>query len=373
MKSFKENYIDDVEEMNSILSGLIVEKKDMYTTFREGRFFIDYKNIKLKLYARPYGYALPELFIFNMDGSKASKNKASGMKAFRELQKMSHKFINDLGTNEFKGIYWNEWNAEKGRPVWSVGYERALLEFNDKYNYCEITNCISYDINSSYAFAMLRDMPDTSKSPRVAERFKFLKLQANEIGFKQFDGRLIVTDIKGDICKFAFPRVESPFKKFVAKFYEAKKNAKDKEERQQFKDILNFAVGYILRKNPFIHSAILGYARQYIERLKDENTLYINTDSIVSLKRREDIEKLLGDDVGQFKIDHQGTFRRVNGAYQWQGDKPKARGYSKEWFNDNFNILTDDMPTQEANKYILIKDNKRFKIVLKDEVKNYED
>lgn len=364
MKSFKENYIDDVSEINEILSQTAhgYELHNFNDSYLPRSYYIDYKNIKFKLYARLPGKDLPELYIFNMDGSKASKNKASGKKAFRTLQKMSDKFVFDYSTKEYKGIFWNEWNTEKGSPVWSVGYERPLLKFNNKYNNCEIENCYSYDLNSSYAFAMLSDMPDCKQGYEIRDTSdrRAKRVQPDEIGFEVIDNRLQV--INSGYATYVFKRVKSPFKAFVDKYYKAKKLAKDKEERQQFKDILNFAVGYILRKNPFVHACILNNARRFIESFEDKNTLYINTDCIVSKTKREDIEELLGDEVGQFKIDHFGTFRRLNGAYQWVGEKPTARGVSKEWFTEEFNLLTDIMPNNECNKYILDYENYHFVI-----------
>ena len=73
-------------------------------------------------------------------------------------------------------------------------------------------------------------------------------------------------------------------------------------EQEKMKQILNYSIGYIRRKNPFVHSCILSRARYYIEDLIDENTLYSNTDSIVSLGRRVDLDKKLGHNIGDFKI-----------------------------------------------------------------------
>lgn len=366
MKSFKENYIDDVNEMNEIFKGLKHGREliDFNKSYLERSYYIDYKNIKLTLYARLPGNDLPQKYIFRMDGSKASLNKASGRKAFAMLQRMSDKFIYDFSKKEYKGILWNKWNAEKGSPIWSVGYAKALLEFNNNYNNYEFSECVSYDVNSSYAYAMLSDMPDCSQGYEIRDvndrRSK--RVQADEIGFISDSGRLELREV-GTYATYIFKRVESPFKRFVEKYYKSKKNAKTKEERQQYKDILNFAVGYILRKNPFIHACILENARRFIEQFRDKNTLYINTDCIVSKCVRPDLEALVGEDVGQFKKDHEGAFRRKNGAYQWVGEKPTARGVSKEWFTEDFNILTDDMPNHYANKYILTQNDGIFKII----------
>lgn len=366
MKSFKENYIDDVNEMNEIFKKIKYgwELMDYNESYLPRSFYIDYKNIKLTLYARLPGNDLPQKYIFRMDGSKASANKASGRKAFAMLQRMSDKFVYDFSKKEYKGILWDKWNAEKGSPIWSVGYESPLLEFNPKYNNCELSGCVSYDVNSSYAYAMLSDMPDCSQGFEIRDPFDIdsKRVQEDEIGFFSDGDRLELRGV-GSYATYIFKRVKSPFKSFVEKYYKQKKEAKTKEERQQYKDILNFAVGYILRKNPFIHACILGNARRFINRFKDKDTLYINTDCIVSRVIRPDLEALIGEDVGQFKKDHEGTFRRKNGAYQWVGEKPTARGVSKEWFENDFNLLTDEMPNHYSNKYELVIVGDVFKII----------
>ena len=47
----------------------------------------------------------------------------------------------------------------------------------------------------------------------------------------------------------------------------------------------------------------------------DENTLFSNTDSIVSLVPRSDLK--ISDNIGDFKIEHQGDFIYLD-AYHYQ-------------------------------------------------------
>ena len=367
MKSYRRNYIDNVEEMNEILGKLkySIEVPSIKSA-RVNRFYIDFKNIEFKVYTTLFenhkkGDVLPQCYIFRMDGSKASEHATRGVQAFRTLQRMSGNFIFDYAKDEYKGIFWDEWDDSKGKPIWDVGYESPLLMFNNDYGFeYEIDNCYSYDVNSSYAYAMLSDMPDCKQGYYIRKIGEMRKVQSDEIGFTNIEGRLMVIE-SGRVADYIFKRVKSPFKKFVETYYEQKKNAKTKLEKQKFKDMLNYAVGYILRKNPFIHACILGNARKYIEQFIDKDTLYSNTDSIVSRVKRPDLEALLGDNVGQFKNDHLGTFRRKNGAYQWVGEKPVARGISKMWFKEDFNLLIDDMPNNDYNMYYFDRRNMLIK------------
>ena len=284
-------------------------------------------------------------YIFYLDGSEHNQ-AISGMRAFNTLQRMSNKGVPDLTNNP------ELWDNFHGK--WNVGAIAGLIYFNEKLMGHRYENCICYDRRSAYSAAMLEPIPNTNVIPR---RHDYLK--KGEIGFRQIEigynkeSHFYAIFEEGKLCDYIFPAIESPFKKFVEHFF--KKRAKAKGvEADILKQTLNYAVGYIRRKNPFIHSCILSRARFYIENLIDENTLYSNTDSIVSLVRRPDIEALVGDKVGEFKIEHKGSFAFNESGYQWNKELPSIRGRSKEWFKNaypnGYDILTDEMPFM-VNKY----------------------
>lgn len=377
MKSFKEIYIDDVEQFNKILESCkykyeVESPQDVY----KSSFYIDFQVIQFKLYVK-YNTTLPQCYIFRMDGSKSSEFKESGKKAFSQLQKMSNNFIVDYGTNEYKGILWDEWNAIKGKPIWNCGYRKAILYFNKKFNNTRTPNCICYDINSAREYAMCKDMPDVSKPFRHEKVWDYENslVKEDEIGFKTKDDELVLVE-SGKHAEYIFKRVKSPFIKFVNHYFELKKeatinfkNAKTEEEKEKYltikrinKNYMNYAVGYILRKNPFIYSAILSYENEYTRSFMDENTMYSNTDSIASCVHRKDIEKLLGNNLGQFKIEHEGNLAILNGSYQWNNDKPSYRGISKQWFKEDFDLLKDEIPNNDENKYRFNREELRIEL-----------
>ena len=159
--------------------------------------------------------------------------------------------------------------------------------YYDKFHENRRTRAFSYDINSSYSNGMLQDMPDTSKPPRINDVIK----NNNELGFYMNDNELICTEEIGKKCRFIFPKVES------------------------------------------------------IEDLMDENTIYCNTDSIVSLVPRDDLE--IGDDIGQFKEEDKGKMFAYKGfEYQWDLQAPTYRSVAKKWFPKGWDILKDPIPTQ---------------------------
>ena len=380
MKSFKENYIDDVDKMNQLLERCKYFKYavDNPNLVRKNSYYINIQTIQMKVYA-VYESTLPQCFIFRLDGSKASEHKESGRKAFSQLQKFSNNFVVDYSTEKYKGELWNEWDSEKGKPIWLCGHKKAILYFNEKYNNKRTKNCICYDINSAREWAMLQDMPDVTKPFRHVNLYDLENsvVGDDEIGFKEKDDELILVK-SGRHAEYIFKRIESPFKEFVKHYYELKKqatinkrNAKTEEEKEywqnlkrMYKNYMNFAVGYIYRKNPFIYSAILNYEYEHTKSFMDENTIYSNTDSIASSVCREDIEKLLGDELGQFKVEHEGDLAVLNGSYQWNKDKPTYRGLSKEWFKKDFDLLVDEIPNINDNKYIF--NEKEFTIELND-------
>ena len=291
---------------------------------------------------------------FKLDGSKNVEHK-SGMECYALLQRMSGSFINSFRDN--KEFYDQNGNC-KLAPI------SGKLYINTKYFNQRFEGVYSYDRQSSFSWGMIQDMPDTRVEP------KFGKVSKDEIGFATIyeNGEINLKMVEeGSIAEWVFPKVKSPFKRFVDYYFELKSKAKDKQERQKYKDILNFAVGFIRRHNPFIHSAIICYSNAYIASKIDENTIYSNVDSIVSLKPRNDLKT--GQNVGDFKIEHENEIFAIGkSGYQWNYEVPSVRGKSKEWFKNaypnGFDILKDTLPTSEnGNKYYYDSINMIVKVI----------
>lgn len=206
----------------------------------------------------------------------------------------------------------------------------------------------SYDVNSAYAAAMLMDMPDTSKECRQGY------IEEGEIGFKLLpkfndDGDMCVaiTEV-GKYSNYIYPLMPSPFKKFVEKWYKVKKETKDKKEKEKAKAMLVCSVGFLQRRNPALRAAIITYANNFIRERMDENTIYVNTDCIVSLIARDDLE--IGEEVGQFKLEREGEDFACDGdIHQWNLEKPAYPGIPKEWFLrfPEWDLLKDPPPPNQ--------------------------
>lgn len=171
-------------------------------------------------------------------------------------------------------------------------------------------NCYSYDLNSAYSYAMLQPLPDTSVEPRLN-----CILQENEIGFYK-DG--YATTIVGSFVEYAFPLKIYNFEKFIDTYYAKKKTATTKQEKDKWKFFLNIPCGMMAKYNIFIRLGMLHNAQKYMEQFIDENTIYCNTDSIISTKPRTDLP--IGNEIGQFKPERQNVrFKFIQtGIYQWE-------------------------------------------------------
>lgn len=215
-----------------------------------------------------------------------------------------------------------------------------ILGFNPDYNEQRLDNCYGYDLNSAYSAAMLRGWIDTSKPPQI-KRIDPEK----EVGF-EVDDEGVLRIKRFGFCNVVFPKMDVPdgVRRYVLHYYSIKKNAKTKEEKINAKRYLNYIVGFFQRVNPWLRAWVVCSCNEMIEELLDENSLFWNTDSIVSRVRRPDLEADVGLGIGQWKIEHEGTIAYRGLAYQWNHDKPTYRGVVKSWFPDDYDILRDDLP-----------------------------
>lgn len=286
-------------------------------TFGNRAFIVD----RLKNFEITYKYGdNPCTYIFDKSsGDTEDHQQITGLEAYRVLSMYAH--INKVI------------DSKEDAPFSAKG----LLWKNKKYEGQRV-QAICYDMNSAYSYAMIQDMPDTSVPPKAKV------IGSGEIGF----------DVNGNrqtsgYSIYVFRLMESPFKKFVQTYYDKKNKAKTKAERRKAKEYLNFCVGFLQNRDPYTRAQIVGLANDLILSLIDENTLYCNTDSIVCLKEREDLK--LGDNIGEWKIEHRGDFAYVGFNYQWNLDKPSIRGKTKSYFEDKWDILKDELPECNNSYY----------------------
>lgn len=221
-----------------------------------------------------------------------------------------------------------------------------LIDFNPAYDKTR-QEAWGYDLNSAYSSAMLSMWIDTSNCPEQ----KFIEV-GKEVGFgyKDVNGKMILCLLREGYSNYVFPITAVPegVKKFIKVWYDRKKKAKNAEEKNKAKGMLNYLVGFLQRRNPYLRALIVCLCNEKIERLIDKDTLFWNTDSIVSRVRRPDIEAELGDDIGQWKLEHSGVVAYDGNTYQWNDDKPVWRGVPKNLIPADYDLLNSSMDEIQA-------------------------
>ena len=329
MKRIKTEYIT-WKEMNKHLAYCYEWKKFVYGNPEEYPVLGNYAVIEDKLvyFRLTYRKGTKVCTYICRKDDQDGVQQLNGMEAYAILQ---HYYkCPDLRDNPLfsKGLLYSQ---EASKFLLSA---RPLLYANPKYDKTR-NKAYGYDINSSYSNAMLNDMPDTSKPYRTGV------VKEGEIGFREDAEGNFVPVFAGHFSIWIFPLMPTPFTRFVHTWYEKKLHATSDKERFKAKEVLNYCIGYMQKTNPFLRAAIIYYANKKIKDLIDEDTLYCNTDSIVSLKP---LNLDIGPNIGQFKVEHVGDFAYNGYNYQWDLEVPSYRHIAKGWFKEGFDILKDVPP-----------------------------
>lgn len=249
--------------------------------------------------------------------------------------------------------YWPELpEIPEDSPIYDFISASPMIDYNEKYNNQRV-EAWGYDLNSAYASVILQGWIDTTSGPMA----KVIDPET-EIGFD--------TDLdiqREGFSMYVFKKMETPkgLRNWVNTYYKKKKEAKNRIDKLKAKQHLNFAIGFLQRKNPWLRAWVVSRCNEYIKSLIDENTLFWNTDSIVSRVPRPDLE--IGLEIGQWKLEHEGVVAYKGNTYQWNNDKPTYRGVPKTWFKGDFDLLKDDKP---ANENLFYFNEKEIKVCGKD-------
>lgn len=343
-------YVNDADEFRRILDVVKKYDKVVFGSWEDNSdvhslgvcAFVDDKQINCSVSTKTYEWAsgksdkfTPKQYIFRKDGKKEQvldpETAYTTLQHYYKAPDMKDFKINGkLLELSAKGSY--------------VNSARPLVGFNPKYNNTEQRMWV-YDLNSAYAAAMRGRMPDTEHPLTTTGGI----VMDGYIGF--MDDYECTMVKKGSYADVIFPLMESPYVKFAEKYYDMKKHARNPEEKAYAKQMLVYSVGYLQRHNPFLRATIVHKCNNYIKSLIDDNTAMWNTDAIYSLVPRTDLK--IGDKLGEFKLEHDGVLIRHRGCnYQIVGGGVTYRGVSKNWFKEDWNLLTDDLPT-EGNIYQL--------------------
>lgn len=349
----KRVYVNDVNEFNMYLRIAKADRIIKLGAYESGEIgciaYLNDKLISTELTMKLSGKAIT--YIFNKDCRK-NMQEISGMDAYIQL---ARSFNNATG---YPIPIYDEPEL-CGSAVAVLGYRTEISDKQRVYAY-------SYDQNSSYGWAMTQPMPDTRKAAGYSTYVK-----KGQIGFivdeiSPIPGFVSAGEVglqivrEGGGAEVVFDLMESPFKRFAELWYSRKLKPETKNKAKQ---MLCYSVGYLQRKNPYLRAAIIGYANEYIRSLVDDNTIYVNTDCLISTEIRTDLP--IGKGLGEFKMDHQGMFANDGFNYQWDLELPTYRGTPRTWFKEGWDILKDPLPTNQ-NIYEL------NSITLQMEAKKYE-
>ena len=219
---------------------------------------------------------------------------------------------------------------------------KPILGFNKKFDRTEHPVVI-YDLNSAYAMALVDKIIDTY-NPHYYDY-----VEEGEVGFISSDPNLTIRH-KGEYADVIFPLMESPYKDFARKYYNIKKTApKGSDERELAKQILVITVGLWQNVNPYLRAYVVSKCNEqieyYLKKYKDKICMW-NTDAIYCTEHIDELDNLIGEDIGQFKIEYEGLFRQKGLNYQKLDEHNTSyRGVLKTLFKEDFNILSDRLPT----------------------------
>ena len=332
-------YLSSVDELNDVLRVIRQYTPVLYCSWETGRAqghslasysFIEDKQVNIEVTTKYYQIAIgesnkfePTTFIFRKDGDV--KVHCDPTQCYATMQR--YYAAPDYSEDKVLNLKKNE----KGSFVLSAG---ALVGYNKKWDNREDYMYV-YDLNSAYAAVMMDKIPDTSTYTLHST------VHDGEIGFLLSDGLPMVHKGYADIV---FTLMDSPYKEFARKYYDIKRNSTG-SEKAKAKAMLVYGVGYLQRHNPFIRAYIVNSCNEFIKGLLDEDSILWNTDAIYSRRKRDDLT--IGTDIGEFKLEHEGLIRHRGNCYQIvDSGEVTYRGTSKSWFADDFNLLTDELPTQ---------------------------
>lgn len=212
-----------------------------------------------------------------------------------------------------------------------------------------------YDLNSAYSRVLYDKIIDTYSMQ--VDTTGNLKVKENQVGFLLDTDLTMITKV-GRVADVVFDLIDSPYKKFITKYFKEKKLAKlqgDNDRKERAKQILNFPIGFTQNINPFFRAYIIHTCNNYIEQFLKKykkNIVLWNTDAVYSNVRIPEIEENLGEDLGQWKPEFEGTIRVKGLNYQEvETNKVTYRGVIKQAFEEkkDYNLLKDELPKYSSN------------------------
>lgn len=252
----------------------------------------------------------------------------------------------------------DEWCLKEidGKPNYDYLTSSPLLYVNPDYDGKTTPGATCYDMNNAYGWALEQPLPDTSHLERAR------RLKPGEMGFLIDSetpiagwGRKLILAKPGQFAEFVFPEMPSPYPVFVQRWFRERAKSADPKIKGKAKAVINESIGYLQFKNPFLRACVVERTSQRIRSFMDSDTVYCNTDCVCSARPRPDLP--VSDQLGDFKIEHEGTVSVRGYNYQWGEAVPTYRGIPKSAFRRfrekegrPFRLLEDETPGRDEGK-----------------------
>lgn len=340
-KHIRERVITDIDEMNKILkevqeccSNIYFRKREQDELIRWNAYIVE-NGCSLTVTYKPFKKAIT--YKFDLDGKRITAttpvNAVSQMSRYYKIERTDK--ILDIDSVDIPEC-------------------RALLYKNPKYD-GKATKAYEYDLSAAYLQMLRLPLPKTA----TMQRNKVIG--ENQIGFVEIDGSLRLIESREEFdaeCDYVFDIMQSPYIEFCDKLQNKIDTETDDNKKTDLKNIYRFAVGCLRNSNQFWRATIIERCNKLVESYFDENTIYCNTDSIISTVRRYDIE---ADTKFRWKLKHQGAefkFQKGTLNYQWDLEEPAYRSqvkryihYYNETHEQKWDILKDPIPRNIEHEY----------------------
>lgn len=344
-----------------------------YVSAEEMNEILEWTNGRLRYYRPPTQWDNMGMCVY-IDDRRVELRvtcKYLGRVATYILRKDGKETYSTINGGDAYNLLAREYSKETGHklPHWNEecpGRAQAILAYRQDTNKKRVY-AYGYDMTKAYNWGLSQTMPDTSKlvgEKRVVREGEvgfFIsewevcpyspRIKSNDICYSAFGADAMYMADPGTYAQWIFPAVESPFRKFAQRWFD-RSRTDDQIAKQKAKDMVNFAVGYLQRVNPFLRCAVIEHCNRKILELMDEHTIYVNTDSIISTVPRPDLE--IGKEPGLWKLEHENEpFAHVGFSYQWGfgGAGMHYRAMPQNWFREGYDILKDELPGEEENIY----------------------
>lgn len=255
----------------------------------------------------------------------------------------------------------------------NIGSASPHKSANNKKYGGKSTVAWEYDLHHAYGLFLKQPLPDITTC-----RYNAV-IKENQVGFTTVGAtktgtgnQLIMLDKPGLTADYVFDLMESPYIDYVDRIEKQLAEETDENKRTDLKNNFRYVVGELQNINPYWRAMIVERCNKLVKSLIDSNTIYSNTDSIVSAVQRIDIESNAKLSIMFAKKRSGEIFRlhKTSMIYQWNEELPKVGGITKrriEHYNKTHNkpwlLNENELPKEAGALYSIAYSNHKLTLV----------